>query len=118
MLKSIDIRKRNIYGKVSMFDYNPRNHSAEFGYYLPREYRGQGLGKVMIDSFLNRVFSKLKLHKIYATTASSNTSSIRLLERFNFHLDGILRDHYWIGNDMHDQLHYSLLKKEWEERSR
>ena len=113
-LKSIN-EENKICGKVSLFDYNPRNYSAEFGYYLPQKYRGQGLGTTMVKLFLKHIFSnkELNIHKIYATTASGNNASIRLLESFGFHLDGKLRDHYWIGNNIQDQFHYSLLKKEW-----
>ena len=120
VLKSINDKNTNIYGEISMFDYNPRNHSAEFGYYLPKQNRGKGLGRVMINLFLDLIFKDkdLNLHKIYATTASCNTPSIRLLEQFDFCLDGKLRDHYWIGNNKQDQFHYSLLKEEWDEKTR
>ena len=103
-----------IYGKINMFDYNSRNLSAEFGYYIPEQYRGKGLGKEMLELFLDYTFkeSNEKIHKLYATTSSVNTASINLLERLGFHLDGRLRDHYWIGEKIYDQLHYSLLKKE------
>lgn len=104
-----------IYGKITLFDYNPRNHSAEFGYYLPSHNREQGVGKILIQLFLDCVFNdkSLNLYKVYATTASGNIASIRILEYLNFNLDGRLRDHYWIGKDIQDQLHYSLLRKEW-----
>jgi RimJ/RimL family protein N-acetyltransferase len=82
------------YGKVTAFDYNPRNHSAEFGYYLPEASRGKGYGRNMVQTFLNVMFrdSEWELHKLYATTASGNVPSTTLLKRLGFHLDGIIRD--------------------------
>ncbi len=105
----------NILGKINIFDYNPRNKSVEFGYYLPRTNRKQGLGKIMIKLFLQIAFNdkKLDLNKLYATTASNNLASIKVLEYLNFKLDGKLREHYWINNEKYDQLHYSLLRKEY-----
>lgn len=103
-------------GKLVMFDLNPRNRSAEFGYYLPPEYRGKGLGTQMVSLFLRDVFADdSRLNKLYATTAACNTRSVRLLEGLNFTLDGRLREHYWINGSRYDQLIYSKLRAEWEE---
>ncbi|MGD9678522.1 MAG: GNAT family N-acetyltransferase [Vulcanibacillus sp.] len=114
VLKS-KLNPNTIYGKINMFDYNSRNLSAEFGYYIPEQFRGKGLGRNMVELFLDYMFNEsiLKIHKLYATTSSANSSSIKLLEGLGFNLDGRLRDHYWIGEEIYDQLHYSLLKKEW-----
>ena len=103
-----------ILGKIEAFDWNPRNKSMEFGYYLPPAHRGQGMGTAMLRLFLGEIFSNetLGLNKVYATTAEHNTASIRLLERFGFHLDGILREHYWTAEGVVAQLHFSLLRAE------
>lgn len=102
-------------GKITLFDYNPRNRSAEIGYYFPKENRKKGLGKIMITLFLSEVFDdeKLNLHKLYATTAEGNKESIKLLKYSKFNLDGRIREHYWIEDTIQDQLHYSLLRKEF-----
>jgi Acetyltransferases, including N-acetylases of ribosomal proteins len=102
-------------GKITLFDLNARNRSAEFGYYLPVQNRGRGLGAVMLQNFLNTVFSDeaLCLNKLYATTASNNIPSVSLLKRHGFTLDGRMREHYWIGADQYDQLIFSMLKREW-----
>ncbi|WP_407311106.1 GNAT family N-acetyltransferase [Desulfosporosinus sp. SB140] len=105
---------QNPLGRIMMFDYNPRNHSKEFGYYIPPDMRGKGLGFIMVTLLLNRVFSAENgLNKLYATTASNNLRSIGLLEKTGFTLDGRLREHYWIKDRTFDQLHYSMLQSEW-----
>lgn len=102
-------------GKINLFDYNPRNHSAEFGYYFPEGNRKKGFGSIMLKKFLNISFGdeEFSLNKLYATTASNNAASISLLKKFNFHLDGIMREHYWIDSQRYDQHIYSMLKREW-----
>ncbi|WBW94717.1 GNAT family N-acetyltransferase [Oceanirhabdus sp. W0125-5] len=107
----------NPLGKIALFDFNPRNHSAEFGYYIPSSNRGQGLGVIMLSLFIQEIFTddKLNLNKIYATTSSNNIPSIKILEKFSFTLDGRLREHYWIKEEKYDQLNYSILKREWKE---
>lgn len=115
MFLLIDSRT-NLIGKINLFDFNSRNRSAEFGYYLPKHHRSQGLGKIMVKLFLDRVFSDqhLSLNKIYTTTSSVNIPSIRILENFNFILEGRLREHYWIQQNKYDQLIFSLFKDEWQ----
>lgn len=105
-------------GRIKLFDYNPRNLSCEFGYYLPEKNRGMGLGSIMISLFLTNSFNDqfLNLNKIYATTASNNNPSIKALEKAGFKLEGRLREHYWMKDDKFDQLVYSMLRKEWDEK--
>lgn len=107
------------YGKITAFDYNSRNQSSEFGYYFPHVHRGKGYGRIAVEQFLNMMFDddEWVLNKIYATTASGNVSSIKLLKYFRFHLDGRLREHYWIAGQVQDQLHFSLLRREHVERA-
>lgn len=102
-------------GRVTAFDYNSRNHSAEFGYYLPPGYRQRGDGRAMVQRFLSMMFADpvWPLYKLYATTASGNLPSIRLLEGLGFHLDGVMREHYWFETQVEDQQCYSLLAREW-----
>lgn len=124
MIDLISTKKQMVYilveedmvlGKITLFDFNTRNKSAEVGYYLPSPNRGKGLGSFMLKSFIETVFEddKLNLNKIYATTASNNYPSIKLLEKSGFKLDGRLREHYFIDENRYDQLIYSMLKREW-----
>lgn len=101
-------------GKITLFDLNIRNHSAEFGYYLPENNRGHGLGSIMLSKFIQTSFEDdgLNLNKIYATTSANNYSSILLLQKYGFKLDGKLREHYWINENKYDQLIFSILKQE------
>ncbi|MCB2299260.1 GNAT family N-acetyltransferase [Clostridium tagluense] len=128
-LKSISDEKQKTYiliktedenkplGKITLFDFNSRNHSAEFGYYIPSRNRKMGLGIILLAQFIEKSFtdSELNLNKIYATTSSNNIPSIKLLEKLDFKLDGRLREHYWINEDKYDQLIYSMLKCEFNE---
>ncbi len=105
-------------GKVMAFSYNARNHSAEFGYYLPSENRGCGYGHIMLTAFVSAMFQDevWDVHKLYATTASGNVPSVRLLKSLGLHLDGVIREHYWFEEGLQDQWHFSLLKREWRQK--
>ena len=101
-------------GRFSYFDVNSRNRSAEFGYILNPEYRGMGLGKVMLTEGFNFVFSKTNLNKLYCQTASYNEPSIKLLINLGLNLDGKLRQHHEKNGTLYDDHIYSILRSEWE----
>jgi [ribosomal protein S5]-alanine N-acetyltransferase len=105
-----------IIGEIKGFDLNERNHSMEFGYYIPEKNRAKGYGSVMLDLFLKKVFRELPLglNKLYATTAENNEPLKHILEKAGFSLDGKNREHYWICGNRYDQYVYSILLKEWE----
>jgi [ribosomal protein S5]-alanine N-acetyltransferase len=107
----------DVLGEINGFDYNPRNHSLEFGYYIPAAKRHKGYGGIMIRLFIDKVFqdTKYELNKLYATTAGNNQASKGVLEKVGFKLDGRNREHYWIDGKRYDQYVYSLLRREWEE---
>ncbi|MBU1108739.1 MAG: GNAT family N-acetyltransferase, partial [Candidatus Riflebacteria bacterium] len=100
-------------GRCRCFDMNPRNRSTEIGYYLPAGHRQRGLGRIMLKKMLELVFSddSLQMNKIYASTASCNLASVKLLKQLGFTKDGENREHYWIGNKKYNQLIYSILKR-------
>lgn len=103
-------------GKITLFDYNPRNYSAELGYYVSQKFRNQGYGTILLNLFLEQAFQNtdLKLNKVYATVSSRNQSSIKLLDKFDFKFEGAIREHYWFDDGtVCDQHHYSLLKREY-----
>jgi len=101
-------------GKIRLFDYNSRNHSAEFGYYLPEYNRNKGIGSIILGQFIKIAFEDngYNLNKLCATTASNNIPSIKLLDKYGFSIDGRLREHYWINESKYDQCVYSILKSE------
>lgn len=111
-----DAESGELLGEVNGFDYNPRNRSMEFGYYLPADNRGRGIGTSMVLLFLEEAFGDggPRLERIYATTSDANRGSKRLLEKLGFRLDGRNRESYWIDGEKYDQLCYSLLGREWE----
>lgn len=53
-----------------------------------------------------------------ADTGAFNQASIALLKSLGFQQDGCLRQHQLFDGVLHDQLLFSLLAEEWEERER
>jgi RimJ/RimL family protein N-acetyltransferase len=57
-------------------------HIADIGYSVVKEYRGKGIGKMIVKELLNRAKDKYEI--ITARTFSSNIASKRLLKKFGF----------------------------------
>ena len=58
----------------------------------------------------------MTLNKLYCQTGAFNLPSIKLLEKLNFHRDGILREHHELDGKLWDDYIYSVLRREWTEK--
>jgi len=58
-------------------------------------------------------FDVMKLNRIEAFVSPQNEASIKLLKKFNFVEEGLLRKHYFKNNIMEDSLVCSLLRSEY-----
>ncbi|NLI78529.1 MAG: GNAT family N-acetyltransferase [Candidatus Riflebacteria bacterium] len=105
--------ERKAVGRFTWFDVNPRNRSAEFGYLVHPAWRGKGLGLELVRQAVSHLFRTTRLNKLYCQTAAFNLPSVRVLERLGFHLDGRLREHHELDGVLHDDLVYSMLRREW-----
>ena len=103
-------------GRFTYFDVNPRNQSVEFGYTVAPQFRNQGIGTAMLQRAIDQLFRTMKLNKLYCQTGAFNLPSIKLLEKLNFHRDGILREHHELDGKLWDDYIYSVLRREWTEK--
>lgn len=102
-------------GKFSYFDYNSRNRSCEFGYFINPKFQGKGLGEKMTKECVNYLFSneELNLNKLYCQTGEFNKPSIKILENLGLNKDGVLREHHELDGKLWSDFVYSILKSEW-----
>ncbi len=92
------------------FDINDKSkHSAEFGYWLSKEYRGQGLMPLSIRAFAKHCFDRLGVHRLQAGIFSYNDASGRALTKAGFVREGLLRHYYCKQGEYIDAISYSLL---------
>ncbi len=102
-------------GRFSYFDMNVRSHSAEFGYMVNPQYRRRGIATEILNTAITHLFSTTILNKLYCQTGAFNVASIKLLEKLNFHQDGVLREHHELDGKVWDDYIYSVLRREWRE---
>jgi ribosomal-protein-alanine N-acetyltransferase len=67
-----------------------------------------------LQHVLNHGFNKLNLHRVEALIAEENIASKKLVEKYKFIREGIMREDYCVNGKNEDSVCYSLLKHEWE----
>jgi ribosomal-protein-alanine N-acetyltransferase len=103
-------------GTLGYHNLSKIDHSAEIGYDLEKAYWGKGIMTEAVEALTRYGFERMNLNRIAATADSENSRSIRLLERSGFLKEGLLRDHCYYKGRFHDEVIYSLLQKDWEQR--
>lgn len=104
-----------IIGTVS-FSYCRKDpfYSCQIGYKLLPEYWHQGLATEAISSLMPEVCNYLHVHRVQALVLPSNESSIRLLERLDFHKEGLMKESFLINNKWEDHLLYTYINQNFE----
>ena len=96
-------------GRVTFFNYNSLNRSAELGVLIDPDQRQNGFADEALRILIKYLFKYRNINKVYAETAAFNKEATALLESIGFKKDGVLRQHYFFEGEYHDKLAYSLL---------
>jgi len=96
-------------GHFNIFDMDKHHEKAQIGYWLSEKFNGKGYASKALKALVKFGFEVFDLHRIEATTATTNESSIRLLERVGFNREGLLREVYWNEKRFVDDYIYALL---------
>lgn len=63
-----------------------------------------------METILKYGFDEMNLHRIEGYVAEYNTASIKLLEKFDFQKEGVMREHYFVDGKAENSVVYALLK--------
>jgi RimJ/RimL family protein N-acetyltransferase len=98
--------------KVTYFDMNTLNRTAELGLIVDPDEQRKGYGADALKVLVSYLFLNRGLNKVYAQTAQFNPGAQALMESLGFKKDATLRDHYFYRGEFHHGLIYSLLQFE------
>lgn len=79
-----------------------RGHSAEFGYWLGREFWGQGRMSRAVAAFAPWAMRELRLYRLQATVLDFNIGSARVLSRNHFIEEGLQHNAIFKRGRLHD----------------
>ncbi|MCW3789166.1 GNAT family N-acetyltransferase [Plebeiibacterium sediminum] len=114
MIWGIEYKANKKYiGACGYMHWDTNHHLAELAYTLNQKYWGKGIASEIMKVLIDFGFSEMKLNRIEAQCWVDNKNSFKLMERFNMHYEGILRNRYFLKGSFQDMKLYSLLKKEY-----
>jgi len=100
-------------GTCALFRIDARHRRAEIGYSLRRDHWGRGFASEAVSLLLDWTFRTLGLHRIEADIDPRNDGSRRLLARLGFSSEGLLRERYFVGDEISDTELFGLLEGDW-----
>lgn len=109
----------HIIGRCGLHNWNADHRRAEVGYAMEDErYKRKGLMTEALGAVIDYGFHQLNLHRMEALVGSENTPSLRLMEKYGFVREGLLREHCCIGGSFADSVLFSKLRAEYLEEQR
>jgi len=102
-----------VIGTVALFRFEPRHRRAEIGYSLRSDHWGRGLAAEAVTVMLDWAIRTLGLHRVEADIDPRNEGSRKLLERLGFASEGVLRERYFVGDEVSDTELFGLLAEDW-----
>ena len=112
-LNSFIFFQETLVGSISLVRIDNENKTAEMGYWLSKEMQGKGIITTAAKAMITHSFEILQLHRIEIKVAPANKKSSAIPKKLGFHLDGVLRESYLLGETFIDLEVYSALRREW-----
>jgi RimJ/RimL family protein N-acetyltransferase len=75
---------------------------------------GQGVAPEAARALIDWGFETFNLAKIWASADLRNERSWRVMEKLGMRREGVLRSHVAGRDGRHDDVHYGVLREEWE----
>ena len=97
-------------GKCILFNFSQKNHRAEIGYILNRDYWRRGFAQQALEAVIEFAFNTLKLHRIEADVDPENAGSLGILEKLRFEREGLFRDRWYQSGKWVDSVMLGLLR--------
>lgn len=86
------------------------DHRGELGYDLAPAHWGSGLMSEALTAVLEVSFTRLELHRIQAYILDANPRSIKLLHKFGFTTEAVLKDYRWFKGRYTDWVLMALIR--------
>lgn len=108
-----DKTSETIIGRCGLHNWNAEHRRAEIGYVMEDEgYKRKGLMTEALEVIIEYGFNTMNLNRIEALVGTENVPSLRLMEKFNFIKEGLLREHYFTADKFEDSVLFSRLYQE------
>ena len=97
-------------GSVGVMNISTKDRKAELGYWLGKEYWGNGYMPEAVMALSAFAFKHLGIHKLIIKVFDENTASQRVAEKCGFVFEGLLKNHIFAKDAYWDVRYYSKLR--------
>lgn len=101
-----DKEKDKVIGVIRFEKINPKQESAELGYFLNQQYWGKGLMTEAVRTLMDLSFSAIGMKRIFLIAHLENQASIRVAEKSGFNLLSQFKGADRYTHTMRDYLRY------------
>ena len=110
----IEKESNQIIGECGFYTWNKKHSRAELFYSLKKDdHKQKGYMTEAIAEVLKFGFEQMNLHRIEALIADWNVPSLKLVDKYGFVREGVMREDYFYEGKHEDSVCFSLLKKDW-----
>ena len=103
---------KKVIGSMNAYSLDPVRNSCMIGFAISPHFWGQGVIDEILELIIKELFHYYNMNRISAVTYSSNTRCIKKLLKFNFQIEGNLKEYYKDYNGIrHDATLLALTKK-------
>lgn len=107
----IENASRQVIGWCGFHTWYLDHARAEVGYSLNDDsHKQKGYMSEALESILKYGFHEMKLNRVEAFVGPSNIPSLKLMDKFGFVKEGVLKSHYFKNGIMEDSIVFGLLK--------
>lgn len=109
-----DTASGTIIGRCGLHNWNEGARRAEVGYAMEEEaFKRKGLMTEALGAVIDYGFNTLHLNRIEGIVGVGNVPSLRLMEKFGFIREGLLRQHVCKDGVYEDSIFFSKLHEEY-----
>ena len=107
-----------ITGAIGFHNLDNINRSAHIGYWLAKEYEGNGIVTRCCRVLIDYLIENMDLHRLQINCNVDNVRSRTVPERLGFKLEGIHRHAEFLHDRFGDWAVYAMLRNEWKIENR
>jgi len=101
-----------VIGNISVRNINRRMLTAEIGYGVAAEARGNDYATEAVRLVTQKAFTQSPLRKLIAYVHQENRASRRVLQKVGYKPEGVLREHYVVNGMPVNEIIYGILRRE------
>lgn len=87
-------------------------HNAQLGYWIAREWAGQGIMTLAVAMAMDICFDQMRLHRLEINVRPENEPSRRLVRRLGLRNEGLRRRFLHVGSQWCDHVSYAMTAEE------